>query len=68
MDIFHDWQPREIEAMKRATAWLRAMQPPEKQEEIIMSQLASEKGIMFKDEKNKRDNQDNDQQCLSMDS
>ena len=32
MDIFHDWQPREIAAMKRATAWLRAMQPPEPEE------------------------------------
>jgi len=29
MDIFHDWQPREKAAMKRATAWLRAVQPRE---------------------------------------
>jgi len=27
-EIFHDWMPRELEALKRATAWLRAMQPP----------------------------------------
>ena len=30
MDIFHDWQPREIEAMKRATARLRSIQPKKK--------------------------------------
>jgi len=30
MDIFHDWQPREIEAMQRATAWLRSIQPKKK--------------------------------------
>jgi len=27
--IFHDWRPREILAMQRATAWLRAMQSEE---------------------------------------
>ena len=27
--IFHDWRPREIAAMQRATAWLRAMQSEE---------------------------------------
>ena len=69
--IFEDWSPRQMAALNRATAWLRAMQPPEKQEEIIMSQRASEKVIMFNDEKNKRDNRDNrddDQQCFSLES
>ena len=33
MDIFHDWTPREIEAMQRATAWLRAKQPPYESEQ-----------------------------------
>ena len=28
MDIFHDWSKSEIEAMKRATAWLRSIQRP----------------------------------------
>jgi len=27
--IFHDWRPREIAALRRATAWLRAMQTEE---------------------------------------
>jgi len=27
--IFHSWRPREIAAMRRATAWLRAMQTEE---------------------------------------
>ena len=28
-DIFHNWKPREVAAMNRATAWLRAMQSEE---------------------------------------
>lgn len=39
--IFHDWRPREIAAMQRATAWLRAMQSEEWQyqrQQIVQAQ------------------------------
>jgi|14BtaG_2_1085337.scaffolds.fasta_scaffold12588_4 hypothetical protein len=30
-DVFHDWNPREIDALKRATAQLRSKQPQKKE-------------------------------------
>ena len=39
--IFHDWRPREILAMQRATAWLRAMQSEEWQHQ--RQQIVNEK-------------------------
>ena len=40
-DIFHNWKPREVAAMNRATAWLRAMQSNEWNEDRIKAQKDS---------------------------